>query len=139
MALVKVKRALVVGCGDFGLVVADALSDAGYSVVAIDKSEQAFSGLSARFGGEAVVGDGADVTFLEECEVGKSSLLVACTERDSVNYFIACVASQVYGVSHVFCRIEDEDLIGMLEDTTIEPICPHALCLAEFRRLSHLG
>lgn len=138
MALVKVKRALVVGCGDFGLVVSDRLSASGYSVIAVDKDENAFAGLSARFGGEPVVGDGADVTFLEECEVGKASLVVACTERDAVNYFIARVASEVYGVPQVFCRVEDEDLVGMLDEANIEPICPHALCLAEFCRLSHL-
>lgn len=139
MALVKVKRALVVGCGEFGLAAADSLSAAGFSVIVVDTDPAAFAGLSARFGGESVVSDGADVSVLEECDVAKSSLLVACTERDSVNYFIARVASEIYGVERVFARIEDEDLIGMLEDSPIEPICPHALCLDEFCRLSRLA
>lgn len=139
MALVKLKRALVVGCGEFGLVVSDRLSSAGWSVVVVDRDPAAFGGLSARFGGESVVSDGADVAVLEECDIAKTSLLVACTERDSVNYFISRVASEVYGVERVFARIEDEDLIGLLDDSPIEPICPHALCLGEFCRLSRIA
>ena len=139
MALVKLRRALVIGCGDFGLAVADKLSSAGWSVIVVDKDPAAFEGLSARFGGESVVADGADASVLEECDIAKTSLLVACTERDSVNYFIARVASEVHGVERVFARIEDEDLIGMLDDSPIEPICPHALCLGEFCRLSRIA
>ena len=86
-----------------------------------------------------MVSDGADVAVLEECNIAKKSLLVACTERDSVNYFISRVASEVYGVERVFARIEDEDLIGLLDDSPIEPICPHALCLGEFCRLSRIA
>ena len=139
MALVKLKRALVVGCGEFGLAVSDRLSSAGWSVVVVDRDPAAFAGLSARFGGESVVSVGADVAVLEECDIAKTSLLVACTERDSVNYFISRVASEVYGVERVFARIEDEDLIGLLDDSPIEPICPHALCLGEFCRLSRIA
>lgn len=139
MALVKLKRALVVGCGELGLAVSDRLSSAGWSVVVVDRNPAAFAGLSARFGGESVVSDGADVAVLEECDIAKTSLLVACTERDSVNYFISRVASEVYGVERVFARIEDEDLIGLLDDSPIEPICPHALCLGEFCRLSRIA
>lgn len=139
MALVNIKRALVVGCGEFGLVAADKLSTCGYSVIVVDKNPQAFAGLSARFGGEPVVGDGADVTVLESCDIGKTALLVACTERDAVNYFIARVASEVYGVQQVYARIEDEDLIGMLEEANVNPICPHALCLEKFCHIAHIA
>ena len=139
MGFVKTRRALVVGCGEFGLAVADRLSSAGCSVVAIDKDPAAFNGLTASFGGETVVGDGADVSVLEECEIGLASYFVACTSRDSVNYFIARVASEVYGVEHTFARLEDADLIDMLEDGTVEPICPHALCLEAFCRIANMG
>ena len=73
MGFVKTRRALVVGCGEFGLAVADRLSSAGCSVVAIDKNPAAFNGLTASFGGETVVGDGADVSVLEEASRPTSS------------------------------------------------------------------
>lgn len=139
MAFVNERRAIVVGCGEFGLAVADKLSSAGFAVVAVDRDPAAFNGLSAGFGGETVPGDGADVSVLESCDVDRASIFVACTSRDSVNYFIARVASEVYGVERVFARIEDADLIEMLEDGTVEPICPHALCLGEFCRLAHVS
>ena len=31
------------------------------------------------------------------------------------------------------------NLIGLLDDSPIEPICPHALCLGEFCRLSRIA
>ena len=133
------RQAIVVGCGEFGRVVAGRLSDVGYAVTIVDRNAEAFGGLEASFGGEKAVCDGADVSALEECGVCAASLLVAATDRDSVNYFIARVAAEVYGVERVFARIEDADLIGMLDDTTVEPICPHALCLGEFCRLAKIG
>ena len=138
MAYTGTRRAIVVGCGEFGRVVADTLSNRGWSVAVIDRCESVFAALDASFGGETVRGDGADVSVLESCEIKDASLFVASTDRDSVNYFIARVASEVYGVEHVFARIEDADLIGMLDDTTIEPICPHELCLGEFRRRANI-
>lgn len=139
MGLVGAKRALVVGCGEFGLALANRLSAAGFAVTVVDCCAGAFGGLDAGFGGETVVGDGANVSVLEDCEIARTSLLVACTSRDSVNYFLARVASEVYGVEHVFARLEDADLIGMLEDTPIAPICPHVLCLGEFCRLAKIA
>lgn len=139
MGLVKVKQAIVAGCGEFGMAVADKLSSSGYAVTVIDNNENAFSGLSAGYGGQTVRGDAADVSVLEDCDIRNASLLVSCTDRDSVNYFITQVASEIYGVERVFARIEDRDLIEMLEDTAIESICPHELCLGEFCRLSRLG
>lgn len=138
MALVKVRRALVIGCGEFGLAVSDRLSDAGYAVIAVDKDPSAFNGLSAGFGGETVLADGADVAVLKDCDIEQTDVLVACTERDTVNYFLGRVASEVYGAERVFARIEDEDLIGMLEESTVEPICPHRLCLDAFCRMARI-
>lgn len=139
MGLMSARRALVVGCGEFGRVVADTLSGAGYAVTVVDRNSDAFGGLEASFGGETMLGDGADISVLEECEIARASLFVSCVDRDSVNYFISRVASEVYGVEHVFARIEDADLITLLDETTVEPICPHALCLGEFRRRAKIG
>lgn len=139
MGLVKVKQAIVAGCGEFGMAAADKLSSSGYAVTVVDRDEAAFGGLSASYGGQTVSGDAADVAVLEDCDIRNASLLISCTDRDSVNYFIAQVASEVYGVEHVFARIEDKDLIELLEDSTVESICPHELCLGEFCRLSRLG
>ena len=136
MALVKVRRALVVGCGEFGLAVSDRLSDAGYAVIVVDKDPSAFNGLSAGFGGETVLADGADVAVLKDCDIEQTDVLVACTERDTVNYFLGRVASEVYGVERVFARIEDEDLASMLEEGTAQAICPHKLCVNELRQLA---
>ena len=79
MGLFRIRRAVVVGCGDFGSAVAEKLSSVGYSVTAIDKDASAFNGFASRFGGEMVLGDGSDVTVLEEHGVRDACLLAACT------------------------------------------------------------
>ena len=56
-----------------------------------------------------------------------------------MNYYIARVAAEVYGVERVFARIEDPALIELLDDTTVEPICPHTLCVGELCRQMRLG
>ena len=132
MALVRVRQALVIGCGEFGMRVSDKLSDKGYSVTVVDRDAHAFDGLSTAFGGETILADGTDVAVLEDCGLKRVDVFAACTDRDSVNYFLARVASEVYGIEHVFARIEDEDLIGLLEESVVEAICPHRLCLDAF-------
>ena len=139
MGLFRIRRAVVVGCGDFGSAVAEKLSSVGYSVTAIDKDASAFNGFASRFGGEMVLGDGFDVTVLEEHGVREACLLAACTGEDSINYFVGRIAREVYGTERVFARIEDEDLIGLLDESTVEPICPHAICLAEFCRAARIS
>lgn len=136
MVAAKIRSALVVGCGEFGRAVAEKLSSSGSAVTVVDLDEGALGSLGACFGGETLVGDGADVSVLEACGIDRATLLVSCVDRDSVNYFVARVAAEVYGVERVFARIEDVDLIALLDDTTAEPICPHELCLGEFCRLS---
>ena len=54
MGLVKVKQAIVAGCGEFGMTVADRLSSSGYAVTVIDRDETTFGGLSASYGGQTV-------------------------------------------------------------------------------------
>lgn len=139
MALVRMKRALVIGCGELGLHISAELSNARYAVTVIDRDPQAFAGLPTAFGGETVLADGADVSVLKESDIESTYVFVACTDRDSINYFLARVASEIYGVEHVFARIEDEDLIGLLEESVIEIICPHRLCLDVFRHAMRLS
>ena len=139
MGFLRIRRAVVVGCGDFGSAVAEKLSLKGYAVTAIDKDATAFNGFASRFGGEMALGDGSDVTVLEEHGVREACMLVACTGEDSINYFVGRIAREVFGVERVFARIEDEDLIGLLDESTVEPICPHAICLAEFCRVARIA
>ncbi len=131
-------RVMIVGCGDFGSTLANELSRRGFAVVAIDMREDAFNLLDSDFDGEAVTGDGSIVSVLEECGIEHASYLVAATECETTNFFIAEVASELYGVEHVLPRVEGKTLVGLLDDLNVSPICPRLICVDEFYRLSGL-
>ncbi len=131
-------RVMIVGCGDFGSTLASALSRQGFAVVAIDMREDAFDLLDGDFDGEAVTGDGGIVSVLEECGIAHASYLVAATGCETTNFFIAEVASELYGVEHVLPRVESTALVRLLDDLNASPICPRLICVDEFYRLSGL-
>ncbi|MGI6033390.1 MAG: potassium channel family protein [Coriobacteriales bacterium] len=138
MALINRKRALICGCGRFGAALADALDQDGYRVTVVDMNDEAFDRLG-EFDGETLTGDCTNSTVLEEAGVQRAELFASATGRDSTNVLAAEIASDIYGVGHVYARIEDEDLIEVIEDRNIEPICPHLVCLDEFFRLTGLN
>jgi trk system potassium uptake protein TrkA len=139
MALMNRRRALICGCGRFGAALADALDQGGYRVVVIDMSDEAFDRLGSEFDGETLTGDCTNSSVLEEAGVKSAELFASATGRDSTNVLSAEIASDIYGVGHVYARIEDEDLIEVIEDRNIEPICPHLVCLDEFFRLTGMN
>ena len=138
MGIMSIKTAIVIGCGAFGLSAANMLSDAEFEVTAIDKDPSVFTGLDIGFGGQTVIADGSDIAALEAHGLADASLVFASTDADSINYLIARIASDIFGVGRVFARIEDEDLASMLEEGTAQAICPHKLCVNELRQLADI-
>jgi len=136
MALFRNKRVLVAGCGRFGSAIAQALTHDGMRVTIIDMHADAFDRLGDEFDGETFIGDGSSTVVLEEAGIRGATAVICATDRDATNDLIAQIASVIYGVEHVYARIEDESIIATMSDLNIEVICPHRVCLEEFRRLA---
>ncbi len=139
MPSMRGRRVIVVGCGTFGASLASSLSRAGRQVCVMDMDQASFGRLSADFDGETVTGSGTNVSVLEGCGVADASTVVAATDRDTVNVLIGEMASDIYGVAHVYARVDDEALVAIAEDHSVETICPHLLCALEFYRLAGLS
>lgn len=118
---------VIAGCGRLGAGLADALSDAGESVLVIDRNKESFRKLSASFGGLTLLGDAMDLNVLEEAELRKATALVCVTDDDNTNILIAQLARSQYGVKRVISRLYDPDRECVYRELGIDTICPSVL------------
>ncbi|MDO4850918.1 MAG: NAD-binding protein [Actinomycetota bacterium] len=133
----RIKRnAIIVGCGQFGAAVAGNLSSRGYGVTVIDKDEEAFHRLDGEYGGFTTTGDGGNASVLRSAGITGADILLATTDDDDTNILIAEIASRIYGVEHVYARLNDMHKAELFDGYNIEAICPLQLCLSQFELLS---
>jgi trk system potassium uptake protein len=100
-------RAVIVGCGRVGAMIAESLDTAGHQVVVIDITSSAFDRLPATFRGEAIRGDGTDEDQLRRAGAEGADLLLALTEGDNRNVMAAQIAREALGIENVVAKIND--------------------------------
>ncbi len=121
---------IVVGCGRLGSAVAQRCSEAGHSVVVIDRSAAALEALSpADFGGFLHEGDASEPATLVRAGVERADLLVAATQNDNVNLLVAQVARSHFGVPRVIARVFDPRRQAIYEQLALDTVCPTSLAI----------
>lgn len=126
------RTALVVGCGPLGASLAKDVYEHGYDVTVVDSESPAFRHLDASFGGFTLLGDATDIAILEKAGLSKASLVLAVTDNDNCNVFIAEVAARIFGCASVFARLDDDRKEALLEGFNIEVLCSRLLCERQF-------
>jgi len=116
-------KAVIVGCGRVGSVLADALDRGGHEVVVIDTSTSAFDRLPGSFGGEAVRGDGTDEDTLRRAGAESADLFMAMTEGDNRNVMAAQLAVEALGARRVIAKINDPLRAAAYADLGINTLC----------------
>jgi len=116
-------KAVIVGCGRVGSVLADSLDRAGHDVVIIDTSTSAFDRLPGSFGGEAVRGDGTDEDTLRRAGAETADLFIAMTEGDNRNVMAAQLAVEALGARQVIAKINDPLRAAAYADLGINTLC----------------
>ena len=105
------KKAVIVGCGNYGKNLAIKLAESGKQVVIIDKNRVALEALSElSVNSDLIVGFLGDATLsddLKEIEILNTDLFVATTNSDSINALAAQKAKLLFGVNNVICLISD--------------------------------
>ena len=97
----------MMGCGRTGAAIAEALDLDDHVVTIIDRDATQFRRLASEFSGTRVVANGMDQKDLENVGISEADAFVAVTQGDNRNYFASQLASEIYDVEHVLCRVKD--------------------------------
>jgi trk system potassium uptake protein TrkA len=116
-------KAVIVGCGRVGSVLADSLDRAGHDVIIIDTSTSAFDRLPSSFGGAAVRGDGTDEDTLRRAGAVSADLFMAMTEGDNRNVMAAQLAVEALEARQVIAKINDPVRAAAYADLGINTLC----------------
>ncbi len=131
----KKNRVLIIGLGRLGSSIATLLSVEGEEVLVIDKSEDSFRKLSDRFSGYEITGDVVDADVLENAGIKSAKTVVATTNDDNMNIFIAQICFYIYDVPNIYIRLSDNNKKKLIENTNVKAIYPFELSMDEFKRL----
>jgi trk system potassium uptake protein TrkA len=98
-------KVIVVGCGRVGAELAASVSEKGINVSVIDRDQDAFQRLPARFVGETVQGDVLDLAVLRRAGIDGADGFAAATPSDETNLVAARIARDLFRISNVVARV----------------------------------
>jgi len=124
-------RAVIIGCGRVGSLLANRLDEAGHQVLVLDKNQQAFRRLSEKFSGERMVGNGLVEEYVRPALKEKTDILFVMTDKDNVNLMIGQWVKRKFQVDRVITEVHDSVLAGLYKELGLETVCPTDLVLKE--------
>jgi len=121
---VGIMRILIIGAGDTGRHLARMLSGKGNEVIVVDKDKEKCKLVAEEADVYAINKDATDLSLYEEVDLRKLDVMVAATDKDEVNLFVALIARE-HGVPRIIVRVKDEKVARLLERVGIE----RAICV----------
>lgn len=97
-------RVLIIGAGRVGSTLAELLSGAGHSVTIIDNNEQKIMNIQADV--ESYIRDATDPAIYDELDIRMYDVVVAATDKDEVNLFVAAIA-KLNNIEKVYVRVKN--------------------------------
>ena len=98
------KRFVIVGLGNFGSSVAEALYSRGHDVIAVDTDERAVDNIAPHCS-RAAVGDGRQRETLEEVGAEEADAAVVSTGDDITASILATMALTDLGIENVYAKV----------------------------------
>lgn len=108
------KRFVIVGLGNFGASVAEALHEKGHEVVALDSHEETVDRI-APFVTRAAVGDGRQAKTLERIGAKGADAGVVSTGDDITASILATMALRDLGVREIYVKVISRDHARVME------------------------
>ncbi len=103
------KKIIILGAGQVGYSLAEALSADGHEVTVIDRDRKRLNSLTADLEIKAVMGFGAHPPVLEAAGAQDAAMLIAVTDSDEVNMLACQVASTLFNVETRIARARARD------------------------------
>lgn len=127
------KRFVVIGLGTFGSAAAEALTEQGHDVIAIDSNEAKVERVS-RTAARAVVGDGRSADVLRQTGAADADVGIVATGSDMAASILAVLALRDVGVQQVYAKVLSRDharvMVGVGVTETVFPERETAINLA---------
>lgn len=116
-------KAVIIGCGRVGGLLAASLDASGHDVIVIDLLTRSFDRLPATFGGEAVRGDGTDEDALRRAGADGADIFLALTEGDNRNILAAQLAREALLIGKVYAKVNDPMRAQAYAELGIGTVC----------------
>ncbi len=125
----KQTKTIIVGAGRLGGTIARKLNMI-ENVVIIDKNREKFGKLQD-YSGFVECGDATDMALLEKCGIKDADRIIAVSDDDNVNIFLADICTTFYKVPEIIIKLQDSRK-RVLVDPRVTCICPFDLFLESF-------
>lgn len=121
---------IIIGAGRMGGSIGRFLNNTS-NVVIIDKNRSKIGKLQD-YSGFVEVGDATDLQLLEKVGIASANRVIAVTDDDNINIFIADLCCQVYNVKDIYIKLKDSRKRELVDDR-VNCICPFDLSLDFFK------
>lgn len=105
---------IILGAGKVGSHLTNELSLQDHNILVIDQNKDVLNKLLEQNDVMAMVGDGTDLSILEEANVGNSDLFIALTRNDDTNFISAALAKSL-GAKDIIVRLRDSKYLDHLD------------------------
>jgi trk system potassium uptake protein TrkA len=112
-------KIVVIGAGQVGSTVVEALHDE-HDITVIDLDEERLTALAERYDAAVLQGNGASRRTLEEAELKKAGLLIACTSRDEINIIAGMFSRKVSPTTKTVVRTTDEEYLEIWHERELD-------------------
>lgn len=117
-------KAVILGCGRVGAMLADRLAAENWDVTAVDSNPDSFTALGDGFPGKRISGRITDEETLRSAGMDAADLVVILTSDDIVNLMAAQMARTRFNKDKVIVRVRDAIKAGAYQELGLQTICP---------------
>jgi len=122
-------RIVILGAGQVGASVAEALASEANDITIVDQSREAIGDIADRLDVRTLIGNGALPSVLKNAGMDDADMLVAVTQSDSTNLVACKIARNMFNVTTRVARLRAADYLddrGLLDDDYFA--VTHAIC-----------